>query len=162
MTPQRWRSRRRRDSTRPDLRIVARASTWDGAERLKAAGVTDVVRPELEGGVEIVRRTLLDLGFHAGDVQRYADTIHREGLNLTEQPTAGQTQLLDQLLAAGGGLEVTWIAVDSSSPVAGRTIGDSRLRAQTGASIVGIARGADVHVNPGPDDVLQGGDPAWR
>jgi monovalent cation:H+ antiporter-2, CPA2 family len=142
----------------PDLRIVSRASTWDGAQRLKAAGVTDVVRPELEGGVEIVRRTLLDLGLRANDVQRYADTIHREGLDLTEQPTEGQTQLLDQLLGAGGGLEVTWISVESASPAAGRTIGDSAMRTRTGASIVGIARGPEVHVNPGPDDIIQGGD----
>jgi CPA2 family monovalent cation:H+ antiporter-2 len=38
-----------------------RASTWDGAKRLKADGAGEVVRPELEGGVEIVRRTLLEL-----------------------------------------------------------------------------------------------------
>ena len=37
----------------PKIRIVARASTWDGGRRLKAAGVADVVRPELEGGIEI-------------------------------------------------------------------------------------------------------------
>ena len=45
----------------PDIHIIARASTWDGAKQLRADGVRRVVRPELEGGIEIVRRTLLEL-----------------------------------------------------------------------------------------------------
>jgi CPA2 family monovalent cation:H+ antiporter-2 len=59
----------------PHLHIVARASTWEGGRRLKEAGTTAVVRPELDGGVEIVRRTLLGLDFLARDVQRYTATL---------------------------------------------------------------------------------------
>jgi CPA2 family monovalent cation:H+ antiporter-2 len=62
----------------PGLPIVSRAATWDGGRRLKAAGVGDVVRPELEGGVEIVRRTLRGLAIPPGEVERYADTIRKE------------------------------------------------------------------------------------
>jgi CPA2 family monovalent cation:H+ antiporter-2 len=62
----------------PRLHVVARASTWEGARRLTAAGATEVVRPELEGGVEIVRRTLLELDLPAPDVQRYTDAVRRQ------------------------------------------------------------------------------------
>ena len=87
----------------PDLRIVARASTWDGARRLKAAGVNDVVRPELEGGVEIVRRTLLDLDLPVSDVQRYVDLVRSEGMDEAERPSADRARVLDDLLSATRG-----------------------------------------------------------
>jgi CPA2 family monovalent cation:H+ antiporter-2 len=142
----------------PNLRIVSRASTWDGARRLQSAGVDDIVRPELEGGVEIVRRTLLDLDLPVGEVQRYADTVRREGLDGTERPSSERARLLNQLLGATGNLEITWIDVDASSPVAGRTLGDAALRGRTGASVVAIARGADVQINPGPEARIDAGD----
>jgi CPA2 family monovalent cation:H+ antiporter-2 len=142
----------------PSLRMVARASTWDGARRLKAAGVHDVVRPELEGGVEIVRRTLLDLELPASDVQRYVDVIRNEGMDESERPSATQARVLDHLLTAARGLEVVWVEVDAASPLAGRTIGESALRSRTSASIVGISHGDGVAVNPGPDARLNAGD----
>jgi CPA2 family monovalent cation:H+ antiporter-2 len=47
----------------PDLPIIARASSEDGTKRLAELGAQDVIHPELEGGLEIVRHTLLQLGF---------------------------------------------------------------------------------------------------
>lgn len=142
----------------PDLRIVARASTWEGARRLTAAGVNDVVRPELEGGVEIVRRTLLDLDLPVGEVQRYADTVRREELDEAAAPSAERMRLLNQLIGATDNLEITWIGVDPTSPAAGRTLGDVALRGRTGASVVAVARGADVQINPGPEARIDAGD----
>ncbi len=66
----------------PSLHVVARASTWKGARRLEESGVSEIVRPELEGGVEIVRRTLLGLSFPEPDVQRYTEIVRREDSNV--------------------------------------------------------------------------------
>ena len=78
----------------PELHIVARASTWEGARRLAHDGADDVVRPELEGGVEIVRRTLLELDLPVRDVQRYTDLVRREGLDESERPSGERTRVL--------------------------------------------------------------------
>lgn len=142
----------------PELRIVSRASTWEGARRLKTARVDDVVRPELEGGVEIVRRTLLDLDLPVSDVQRYVEIVRREGLDETERPSAERARLLDHLMGATGGVEVTWIRVDPASAIAGRTIAQAALRSRTGASIVGVANARGVRVNPEPGVALEAGD----
>ncbi len=64
----------------PDIRILARASSWDGGRRLLAAGARHIVRPELEGGVEILRQTLLDLDFSIDEAQQLAETARQEGL----------------------------------------------------------------------------------
>ncbi|MGH9319513.1 MAG: cation:proton antiporter [Vicinamibacteria bacterium] len=141
----------------PSLRIITRASTWEGARHLKDAGATDIVRPELEGGLEIVRRTLLGLDFAAQDVQRYTDAVRREGLDVP-LVTDDRARVLEDLAHAMGGLEVGWFAVGETSSVAGRTIGDSNLRMRTGASIVAIGRGHDVVSNPGPTERLAPGD----
>ena len=146
----------RRDA--PSLRMIARASTWDGARRVKEAGVDSVVRPELEGGVEIVRRTLLDLNLPVGEVQRYVDFVRNEGLDESERASAERARVLDHLLAAARGLAVEWVEIEPGSSVAGKTIGESRVRTLTSASIVGIASGSSVVVNPGPDEILRPGD----
>jgi monovalent cation:H+ antiporter-2, CPA2 family len=59
----------------PQLDIIARASTWAGARRLTDAGATAVIRPELEGGIAIVRRTLVGLDFSSEDIERQTETI---------------------------------------------------------------------------------------
>jgi monovalent cation:H+ antiporter-2, CPA2 family len=81
----------------PELRIIARASTWDGARGLADAGANHVVRPELEGGIEIVRRTLLDLELPVDDVFRYVDLIRQEELAEADQLSAAREQLLQNL-----------------------------------------------------------------
>lgn len=56
------------------------------------------------------------------------------------------------------GLSSANIDVASGSPYDGRTLGDTRSRTLTGASIVAIARGEHVIASPGPGEVLHGGD----
>jgi CPA2 family monovalent cation:H+ antiporter-2 len=142
----------------PDLRIVARASTWEGGRRLKSAGATSVVRPELEGGVEIVRRTLVDLNLPPREVQRYADVVRREGLDASEKPTADQARVLDELVGAARDIELAWITIPVGSALDGRDIGASAFRQKTSTSIVAVQRGEEISPNPGPTFVLRGGD----
>jgi K+/H+ antiporter YhaU regulatory subunit KhtT len=51
-----------------------------------------------------------------------------------------------------------WLEIDRGSPIQGQSIGTSRLRSTTGASIVSVASGDSVLVNPGPEAILHGGD----
>ena len=139
----------------PKLHIVARASTWDGAKRLRAAGAHDVVRPELEGGVEIVRRALLELDLPVRVVQEYAEIVRREGLDESERASAERTRVLDDLLNAARSVEVVWLEIGASSELAGRTLADTGLRERTGVTVVAIARGDQIITNPGPLEAIQ-------
>lgn len=53
---------------------------------------------------------------------------------------------------------LTQAPIDAGSPVAGRMIRETKLRATTGASIVGIERNGESVINPDPDEELQAGD----
>jgi CPA2 family monovalent cation:H+ antiporter-2 len=142
----------------PNIHIIARASTWEGARQLKADGAGEVVRPELEGGVEIVRRTLLELHLPVREIQRYTDLVRREGLDEVERPSMGRTRVLDDLVKATGDLELGWLVVSDTSPLSGVRIVDASLRQIAGVSVVAISRERAVITNPGPEVIFVPGD----
>ncbi|HEU4883926.1 MAG TPA: cation:proton antiporter regulatory subunit [Longimicrobium sp.] len=57
-----------------------------------------------------------------------------------------------------GQLSVDWLPVPSGSSVADKTLADTRMREQTGASIIAIIRGGEAHPNPQPDEMIRAGD----
>ena len=145
--------------TAPDVHIICRASTWDGARRLKADGAGEVVRPELEGGVEIVRRTLLELHLPVREIQRYTDFVRREGLDEElDKVSLNRARVLDDLVKTAGDLELGWMSVADNSPLSGLRIVDASLRQNAGVSVVAISRERAVISNPGPEVIFVPGD----
>lgn len=141
----------------PSLPVVARASTVAGINRLAHNGARDVTHPELEGGLEIVRHTLLALDYSVEQVQRYTDAVRREtyysGLLQGEE-----SLLLSQLLTNVGRLGLTWITVSPESQLAAKTLSEIALRSRTGVSVVAVVRGKEEISNPGPEYHLADGD----
>ena len=56
------------------------------------------------------------------------------------------------------GLAIDWLNVGERSPFADRTIGDARIRTQTGVSVVAVIRGERAHPAPGPDFGIEAHD----
>ncbi|MEV0051156.1 cation:proton antiporter regulatory subunit [Saccharopolyspora shandongensis] len=56
------------------------------------------------------------------------------------------------------GLSAGQVEVTAGSPFDGRTLGETRARTRTGASIVAVVRGEDVIASPAPGQGLQAGD----
>jgi monovalent cation:H+ antiporter-2, CPA2 family len=96
----------------PDLHVITRASTWEGARHLQDVGATAIVRPELEGGIEMVRRTLLALKFPAYDVQRYTDAVRREEFGF---PAAAKLMTARKFSRICRMPSVTWMSPGSPS-----------------------------------------------
>ena len=142
----------------PTVPIVARASTWFGARELKELGATQIVRPELEGGVEIVRRTLLDLDLPVREVQRYTEIVRREGMDESERPSPEQVRVLDDLIHSARDLEIGWLHVEPGSLLVGLTLTDAGLRQTAGVSVIAISRGGKLIQNPDPGEVFRIGD----
>ncbi len=141
----------------PDLPIIARASSEDGTQRLSDLGAQDVIHPELEGGLEIVRHTLLKLGFPSQEIYRYTDAVRRDhydmGLNTEEEH-----RLLHELLEAANSLEVNWFRLTEGNLLVGQTLAQANIRAKTGASVVAILREGHLIANPKSMTVFQVGD----
>jgi TrkA domain protein len=56
------------------------------------------------------------------------------------------------------GLAMDWLSIKATSPFAGKTIGDARIRTRTGVSVVAVIRGDDPFPAPGPEFVLMADD----
>jgi CPA2 family monovalent cation:H+ antiporter-2 len=141
----------------PPLPIIARAATRSGVERLAMLGAQDVIHPELEGGLEVLRHTLLALGYPLLEVQQYADTVRRDQYDLAIS-THEEHRLLDQLLHTVRGMELAWVSLHSASSLVGKTLAEANIRVLTGASVIAILRNQQVIANPKSATVFQAGD----
>jgi CPA2 family monovalent cation:H+ antiporter-2 len=141
----------------PELPIIARAISEDGTKRLTDLGAQDVIHPELEGGLEIVRHTLLQLGFPLQEIYRYTDAVRRDhydlGLNTEEEH-----RLLHELVDAVQAIEIQWFRLPEGNPLVGQTLANANLRSRTGASVVAIIRDGQLMANPKSMTVFQADD----
>lgn len=141
----------------PQLPIIARAGTESGVQRLIALGAQDVIHPELEGGLEIVRHSLLTLGYPMGQIQPYVDAVRRDAYEGVS-PTGKGYPVLDQLLNAVRSVEIAWQAVGENSPLIGKSLAEANLRSSVGASVIALIRDREVIPNPKSDMKFYQGD----
>jgi K+:H+ antiporter len=141
----------------PDLPIIARATTEEGIDQLAKLGAQDVIHPELEGGLEIVRHTLLKLDFPVQEIIRYMDAVRRDHYDM-QVNTEEEHRLLHDLINASGSIEVTWFTLEAHNPLVGRTLHDANLRVRTGASVVAIMRNRQLIANPKSFTVFEAKD----
>jgi CPA2 family monovalent cation:H+ antiporter-2 len=141
----------------PRLPIIARASSEEGTKHLAQLGAQDVIHPELEGGLEIIRHTLLQLGFPLQEIFRYTDAVRHDHYDLHIN-TEEEHRLLHDLIDAANSIEVRWFRLPEGNHLIGQTIASANLRARTGASIVALNRDGQLIANPKSMTVFQAGD----
>lgn len=141
----------------PNLPIIARAGTESGVHRLAALGANHIIHPELEGGLEIMRHTLLVLNYPVGQIQQYVDAV-REDAYSAIAANGSRPFVLNQLMTAVRGLEIAWMPVSAESDVVNRSLLEANVRARTGASVVALLRDNKVLPNPKSDTVFHVGD----
>ena len=109
-----------------DLPIIARATTQEGIKHLAQLGAQHVIHPELEGGLEIVRHTLLKLNFPVTEVMRYMDAVRDDRYDV-QVNTEEEHRLLHDLIHASGNIEVTWTRLEDGNPLIGQTLAEANL-----------------------------------
>jgi len=117
---------------RPDLFIVARARSFDSEEKLRRAGADRVVNPQHIGGARMAAFVLRP------HVAEFVDVVmHDRNLEFR----------LEELL------------IGPSSPIAGKTLRDARVRDRTGALVLAVREQQGVlRTNPPADTTIEAGD----
>lgn len=141
----------------PNLPIIARATTEEGIKHLAKLGAQDVIHPELEGGLEIVRHTLLKLNFPLQEIIRYMDAVRHDHYEM-QINTEAEHRSLHDLMHAAQSIGVTWVTISPPSPLIGQTLAEANLRARTGASVVAILRDTQVLANPKSHTTFEAND----
>jgi voltage-gated potassium channel len=119
-------------SQRPDLMIVARASTREAERKLVLAGADRVVQPYAAAGTEMAKLAL--------------------------KP---QLAAFLELVSTHGGPDLRFeeIEVPEGCPQAGRTIRENRIRSTTGAVVIALRKpDGTFDVTPNPDVTIDVGD----
>ncbi|MFN2467854.1 MAG: TrkA family potassium uptake protein, partial [Gaiellaceae bacterium] len=119
-------------AARPDLLIVARASTADAARKLQRAGADRVVPPYATAGQEMAKLVLKP------QVAAFLDIVSSHG---------------------GPDLRFEEIGVQRACGQAGKSISDLRVRELTGALIIALRKhDGTFDTTPDPDAVVGVGD----
>jgi len=135
------------------LAITARATGPDYFDEMKRLGVSEVILPEFEASLEMTRQSLLHLGTPPTEIQRHTDTVRQE-LYAAWFDSKDSYSELSQLRGAEQQFDLQWIRLSRESPMANRSIGESRIRKTIGASVVGVVREGKLKPNPDADFVL--------
>ncbi len=139
----------------PALNIIARSESLEDAHELHRLNVYEVVQPEFEAGLEMIRQALVHLNVPAVAVQKTVDDMRRQ----TASPLhADKHLLLSGLKNASFLLEMDWFTVHALSLLAGRSIKDMKIRKSTGATVVGVLRNGEFLPNPDYHFVFLQGD----
>jgi CPA2 family monovalent cation:H+ antiporter-2 len=139
------------------LPVVARTSDPGFLPIFKEMGVTEVVLPEFEAGLEMTRQALLHLRVPAPEIQQRTESL-RSALFAPFFDAGGGYRTLSQLRSAEQQFDLQWVHLPDDSPLAGRTIVESDVRKTTGTSVVGVIRTGTLEANPPPDFRFAGGD----
>ena len=139
----------------PELHIVIRAATLSQVRELYAHGIHEVVQPEFEAGLELVRQALLHYDISATAIQELSDSVRAERY----QPFATlhtDSELLQRMRSASHALEIAWFQVPPTARLAGNSIANSGIRQATGATVVTLVRAnGQVVPNPAPTTQLE-------
>lgn len=132
----------------PHLHIVARAEGQEPMQTLHELGVYEVVQPEFEAALEIVRQALLHLAVPAQEIQVYTDQVRQERYaplydTLTDYAMLAKLQNAQQLL------RVVWVRLPEESELIGKALGELQVRTRTGVSIVAVLHDGQLIPNPG-------------
>jgi monovalent cation:H+ antiporter-2, CPA2 family len=141
----------------PKMQIVARAEGVEQTRTLYEDGVSMVVLPEMEAGLEIARQALLSLQIPATLIQEYTDAVRQE-LYAPLFSSRYDYRLITQLNSAKNLLEISWVQIEPDSPLNGQAIKDAAVRTRTGTTIVGIIRHGIFRPNPDPEHTFTAGD----
>ncbi len=141
----------------PDLTVVARATGELQMQALYEDGVTTVILPQLEVGLEFARQALLSLDIPVTMVQQFTDSDRRERYQCDECNNS-ELRTLQQLKYARDMLDLSWEEVHEEGLLAGKSIRSLNIRQATGLTIVGVLRNGSFKANPDADFVLLAGD----
>jgi CPA2 family monovalent cation:H+ antiporter-2 len=126
-------------------------------EDLKKIGANEVIPEEFETSVEIFSRVLNHYQMPSNVIHTQINNIRQDSyrvLRSTELPKKHLAERYDVLSK----IDTEFYQIGKSSPVDGYSIKELRLRSETGATIITVQRGENIHTNPSPDFALQSGD----
>lgn len=138
----------------PNLHIIVRTRYTSEINELLELGANEVIPEEFETSIEIFSRVLQRYGIGRHVIEGEIEKIRRQGYEMLRSTSLPQARIA-KLNKALKSAETEAICVPPDSPIAGRTLGELRLRTVTGTTVIAITRGTQTEINPDIDFVIQ-------
>jgi CPA2 family monovalent cation:H+ antiporter-2 len=138
----------------PNVKIIARADDISQVEELFKMNIFEVVQPEFEASLEIIRQSLTLLDVPLTSIYGFTDDIRRQNYSNFRIENI-QHSLLANIHKTPFLLEMSWIKILDRSRLSGKSIKEMAIRSKTGISVVGILRKDEFIPNPGATFVFQ-------
>ncbi len=142
----------------PDLHIITRVNNTEHFAAFHQLGIYEIIQPEFEAGLEIIRQAMLHLDVPSSEVRGFIDDIRQELYAPIKKPSSEYQRIAKLREASAQLMELNWIDLPQNSPTVNKSIKELQIRHQTGASIVGILREGEIITNPGAESCFQMGD----
>jgi CPA2 family monovalent cation:H+ antiporter-2 len=140
----------------PNLPIIVRTRYRLEADRLQRMGATVAVAEELEASLEVLAQLLARLQVAGNVIEALLDVFRRESVAL--RPIRAPRSLPEALPEALGRLHVATHRLEPGQWAIGRTLAETNLRADTGATVLAIQSGTEYAAVLAPDRGLALGD----
>jgi len=141
----------------PDIHIIVRTRYVAEVDDLIKLGANEVLPEEFETSIELFSRVLHHYQVPRNVISEHIDNIRKDSysalrtVELPKKHLAERHEFLKDI-------ETETYLIKEGSHVSGHSIKELHLRAETGATIIAVQRGEEVHQNPSPDFVLKSGD----
>lgn len=131
------------------LHIIARTRYLAESEDLYRLGVNEVVPEEFETSVEILSRILKQFLFTGEDIERCIGEIRKDGYEMLRSlhRTFDHASTITGYLP---GIEIGIFRIKEGSPVERNSLGEGKIKRESGATVLAIKRGEEITANPPP------------
>jgi len=140
-----------------NIHIIVRTRYMSEISDLRELGADEVIPEEFETSIEIFSRVLREYGIARHVIQRQVAEIRSEGYQMLRTPSlpiVDMSEIADALKSAS----TETLLVEADSQAVGKTIGELKLRKQTGVTIIAITRDSHTQINPAPETAIQAED----
>jgi CPA2 family monovalent cation:H+ antiporter-2 len=141
----------------PDLHIIVRTRYVAEVDDLKKLGANEVIPEEFETSIEIFSRVLDYFSLPRNVINDYIDAVRSDNYGVLRRMDLPRKHLAERLDVMEG-IDTESYLIKEGSEITGQTIKDTRLRAETGVTVVAVQRDGKIHQNPSPDFTLKTGD----
>jgi CPA2 family monovalent cation:H+ antiporter-2 len=140
-----------------NINLIVRADDLSQVDELFKMNIFEVVQPEFEASLEIIRQALIHLDVPLTAIYGFTDKIRRENFYALRPGNLQQLQL-SYFKDAPFLLEMSWVEISKDSVICGKSINEMKIRTKTGVSVVGILRKSEFIPNPDVIFIFQPGD----
>ncbi|MDY6968817.1 MAG: cation:proton antiporter [Spirochaetota bacterium] len=141
----------------PHIKIIARADELTSVEEFFKMKIFEIVQPEFEASLEIVRQSLMVLDVPLTQIYNFTDSIRQQNYTKLNIDKIDRS-ILSEIKKTPFILEMNWLEIKNTSKLIGKSIKELEIRSITGVSIVGILKKGKLLPNPDVNYIFEESD----